>query len=175
MEEDEPSFEGADEVFLAVRAFAFAAGLGEGLGDERLAGVKATVRHEVDQGRAMTAMEVGRAQTRAAELWRRAHVFFERYDVMIAPVTQISPFPVTQEWPTEVAGQPVDHYIDWMLSNCRISAFGLPTLSLPAGFTAAGLPVGAQIIGPPHGDLTVLRAAKALEAATDHGTRWPTF
>ena len=171
--EDEPSFDGADEVFLAIRAFAFAAGIGEGLGDERLAHVKETVRGEVARGRAMTAMEVARAQTRAAELWRRACTFFERYDVLIGPVTQISPFPVSQEWPTEVAGQPINHYIDWMLSNCRISAFGLPALSLPAGFTDAGLPVGAQIIGPPHGDLAVLRAAKALEAATNYGSRWP--
>lgn len=172
--EDEPDFEGADEVFLAVRAFLFATGVGEGLGDARLAGVKATVRDEVARGRAMSALDIGRAQTRAAELWRRAHTFFERYDVLIGPVTQVSPFPVELEWPTEVAGRPMAHYIDWMLSNCRISAFGLPTLSLPAGFTPAGLPVGAQIIGAPHGDLDLLRAAKALEAATAHASHWPT-
>ena len=84
-------------------------------------------------------------------LWQRSVEFFQRYDLLIGPVTQVSPFAIEQEYPTEVDGQPMSSYIEWMRSNCRISSCGLPALSLPAGFTDAGLPVGAQIIGRPWG------------------------
>jgi amidase len=170
--EDEPDFEGADECFRTLRAFAFATGLGGMLGD-RLAAVKATVQDEVARGRALTSDELGRALAKAGELWRRAVAFFERYDLLIGPVTQLSPFPVELEHPADVDGHPVPTYIDWMRSNCRISSLGLPALSLPAGFTPAGLPVGAQLVGPAWGDVGVLRAAKALEAATGHGAVRP--
>ena len=172
--EDELDFAGADECFITLRAFMFANGVGRGLGD-RVDEVKATVRDEIERGRALSADEVGLAFTKANELWHRAHDFYENYDLMIGPVTQVSPFPIEQEYPTTVNGQEMPSYLHWMLSNCRISAFMLPALSLPAGFTDAGLPVGAQLIGRPYGDLTVLEAAKALEAATNHHRRTPTL
>ncbi len=172
---DEPDFTGADECFVTIRAFLFASGLGARLGSrlDQPDAVKATVRDEIERGRALSATEVGEAMVTANELWQRAHAFFERYDLMIGPVTQLSPFPADREYPSEVAGRPVETYIDWMLSNCRISAMMLPALSLPAGFTDLGLPVGAQLIGPPRGDVAVLRAAKALEEATGHHGRPP--
>ncbi|MCP3992008.1 MAG: amidase [Actinomycetia bacterium] len=172
IEEAEPDFSGADDCFVTLRAFLFANNLGSALG-ERLSEVKATVQDEIRRGRALSASEVSRALAQANTLWQRNVAFFGDYDLLIGPVTQISPFPIELEYPTEVAGQPVKTYLDWMLSNCRISACGLPALSLPAGFTEAGLPVGAQLIGRPWGDLDVLRAAKAIEAATGHTNRWP--
>ena len=170
--EDEPDFSGVDECFITTRAYLFLNGPGRGIGD-RLDQVKATVRDEIERGRALSADEVGRAFTKANELWQRAHTFFENYDLMIGPVTQVSPFPIEQEFPTNVDGEEMPTYLHWMLSNCRISAFMLPTMSLPAGFTARGLPVGAQLIGRPLGDLGVLEAAKALEAVTNHHRRQP--
>ncbi|MCP3991392.1 MAG: amidase, partial [Actinomycetia bacterium] len=152
IEEAEPDFSGADECFVTLRAFLFANNLGSALGD-RLSEVKATVQDEIRRGRALSASEVSQALAQANALWQRNVAFFDDYDLLIGPVTQISPFPIELEYPTEVAGQPVKTYLDWMLSNCRISACGLPTLSLPAGFTQAGLPVGAQLIGRAWGDV----------------------
>ncbi len=172
--EDEPDFAGAEECFITLRAYIFANGVGRGIGD-RLDRVKATVRSEVERGRALSATEVAQAFTTANELWQRAHAFFENYDLMIGPVTQVSPFPIEQEYPSSVDGQEMPTYLHWMLSNCRISAFMLPALSLPAGFTDAGMPVGAQLIGSPLGDLGVLRAAKALETATGHHQHRPSL
>jgi amidase len=169
---DEPDFEGADESFRILRAFNIACGRGVMLGD-RLGEVKATVQDEVARGRALSSSELGWAMVKSAELWQRGVGFFSRYDLLIAPVTQVSPFPVELEHPSEVAGQPMTTYIDWMKSNCRITSLGLPALSLPAGFTPAGLPVGAQLVGAPWGDLDLLRAAKALEAATGFGNAGP--
>jgi len=172
IEQAEPDFSGADEAFVALRAFMFANGPTGALG-ARLSEVKATVQDEVARGRALSADEVALALGQANDLWRRSVTFFDHYDLLIAPVTQVSPFPIDQEYPTEVDGVAMDSYLDWMRSNYRISIAGLPALSLPAGFTSAGLPVGAQLIGRPWGDLDVLQAALAVEAATGHGAKGP--
>lgn len=170
--EDEPDFSGADESFVTLRAAYYTAGLSAALGD-RLDQVKATLRGEIERGRVQTAVEVSAALAQANVLWQRCVAFFERYDLLIGPVTQVSPFPIDQEYPTEVDGVPMGSYIEWMRSNCRISSCGLPALSLPAGFTDAGLPVGAQLVGAPWGDVALLRAARAVEAATGHAGRVP--
>jgi amidase len=56
---------------------------------------------------------------------------------------------------------------------CAISVTGLPAISVPAGFTSTGLPVGLQIVGKPRGDLELLRIAYAFEQATQHHLRQP--
>ncbi|HEY7293815.1 MAG TPA: amidase family protein, partial [Dehalococcoidia bacterium] len=53
------------------------------------------------------------------------------------------------------------------------NATHLPALSLPCGFTRAGLPIGLQIAGRPFDEATVLRAGHAYEQATDWHTRRP--
>ena len=83
-----------------------------------------------------------------ATLWQTAAAFFEQgFDVLACPTTQVAPFPIEWEYPTEVAGQAMVDYIDWMASCWRITVTGCPTLSLPAGFDADGLPVGVQLVG----------------------------
>ena len=75
----------------------------------------------------------------------------------------MSPFDVDTEFPTSVNGVPCERYIDWMRSCCRITALGLPAMSLPAGFDLDGMPVGVQLIGRPHGDLDLLALGAELE------------
>ena len=65
------------------------------------------------------------------------------------------------------------NYIDWMASCWRITVTGCPTLSLPAGFDADGLPVGVQLVTRQGADVALLRAAKALEEATGFAARRP--
>ena len=92
-----------------------------------------------------------------------------------AVTTQVPPFDVTQEYPTEINGQPMGSYIDWMRSCYYISTIGHPALSVPAGFTRAGLPVGLQIVGRHHDDWGVLQLGHAFEAATALWKRRPDF
>jgi len=160
--DDEPDFSGADEAYLTLRSFSYA-GQAERLAPH-LDQIKAPVRFEVEKGLSLTAAQINGAFAHLKVLWDRANRFFENYDLLIAPVTQVMPFPADWEYPTEVAGTPMERYVDWMSVCFRITAFGLPALSLPAGFHD-GLPVGAQLIGRPHGDLALLRAAKSLESA----------
>ncbi len=161
--EDEPDFSGTDEVFHTVRAFnylsradAFAPFVDE---------LKDTIKGEIALGNSLSVNQVAKAWSQLKLLWDRANAFFGDYDLMIAPVTQVMPFSADIEYPTEVAGQTMSVYTEWMYSCCRITSFGVPAMSLPAGFGPSGLPVGAQVIGRPHGDLDLLAAARALEQA----------
>lgn len=168
----EPDLSGADTCFETLRAWSFASGPVGALGD-RLGEVKAVVVDEVRRGRALSAQQLADAHAHLGELWRRGLAFFERFDLLAAPVTQVLPFPLDVEYPTSVAGQAMTSYVEWMRVASRVTVLGLPALSLPAGFDPSGLPVGVQLIGPRWGDVGLLRAAAALEAATGHRTRRP--
>jgi amidase len=64
-------------------------------------------------------------------------------------------------------------YLEWMRSCSRITVTAHPALSLPAGFTPDGLPVGVQLVGRQRGELGLLRLAAAIEQATRVGRRAP--
>ncbi len=164
--EAEPDLSDADECFHALRAWTFSTdALLSSLTPEQRSELKETVQLEITEGEAMSAADVSRGLRQLKSLWRRSVSFFESYDLLIAPVTQVSPFPLEQEYPTSVAGVEMERYTQWMMSCCRITVTGLPAMSLPAGFTEQGLPVGAQLIGGPWGDVDLLRAAKTIEAS----------
>ena len=101
--------------------------------------------------------------------------FLERYDALAAPVTQVPPFGVEVEWPREVAGTPMGSYIEWFRSCSRITVTTHPAMSVPAGFTADGLPVGLQLVGRHRGELDLLRLARAFTEATGLLERRPTL
>ncbi len=106
---------------------------------------------------------MARAHALAADIRRRAAAFFETVDILVQPVTQVAPFPIEIEYPTEIAGVAMATYIDWMESCWSITVLGGAAISVPCGRTAAGLPVGIQIVGPRGDDAAVLRLARAFE------------
>lgn len=173
VEEACPDLSGAEEVFRTLRAWRFATRLGDLL-DRRPDGLKASLVWNIEQGRRLTPADLARAQILHTRLFHRVREFFERYDVLLAPVSQVAPFDADLEYPPRIAGEPMGTYLDWMRSAYLISATGCPALSVPGGFTPGGLPVGLQVIGPHRADLTVLRAGHAFERATRHGERRPT-
>ena len=172
MNEDEPDLSGADEVFETWRAFLSATGLGDEY-DARGDSMKATVRAEVERGRALTSSALSRATRLQAELAERMRAFFERYDYLACPVTQVEPFAIEQEYPTEVDGRAMGSYIEWMRSNSRISATLCPAVSVPVGFSPAGLPVGLQLVARPFRERALLEVAHALESRTGLAERLP--
>lgn len=87
--------------------------------------------------------------------------------VIICPVNQVAPFDVQMPYVTEINGQAMNTYFEWMKSCYYISAVGLPAISVPCGFTDEGLPVGIQIVGRLNDDLGVLQLAYAFEKATE--------
>ena len=135
--------------------------------------MKDTIKFEVAKAEQLSGAAVGRALTRQAQAHEQSRQFFERYEYFVLPVTQVAPFDVTTPYPTEIAGTAMTDYLDWMRSCWYISFISNPAMSVPAGFTAAGLPVGIQIVGRHHGEWSVLQMAHAFEQATRHALRRP--
>jgi Asp-tRNA(Asn)/Glu-tRNA(Gln) amidotransferase A subunit family amidase len=98
--------------------------------------------------------------------------FFERYDLLLTPTIAAPPFEVGLDNIREIAGRPVEDY-DWIPFTFPFNMTGHPAASVPCGFTAAGLPVGLQIVGRRFADALVLRAAAAFEEAAPWGERRP--
>ncbi len=170
--EDEPDLGAADEVFQILRAWEFANGYGDLLATHRDQ-LKATVIWNIEQGQTLSGADVARAFRLRSELYQGVQAFFDRYDYLLAPVSQVPPFPVDTEYPTEVNGTPMATYIEWMRSCSRITTTAHPAISVPAGFTPEGLPVGLQIVGRARDDFAVLQLAHAFEQATNHWQRRP--
>ncbi len=135
--------------------------------------MKDTIKFEVAQAERLTAVDAGRAMARQSRMYEQSREFFERYDYFVLPVTQVSPFDVDTPYPTRIGDVAMTTYIDWMRSCWYVSFMTNPAISVPAGFTANGLPVGIQIVGRHRDEWSVLQLAQAFEQATGHGKRRP--
>ena len=90
---------------------------------------------------------------------------FEEHDVLVLPVAQVWPFALGLDWPRQIAGRAMDTYHRWMEVTIHATFAGLPAISVPAGFDAAGrLPMGLQLIGRPRADAELLQVAAGYEA-----------
>ncbi len=159
-------------MFDALRGWSFSNKLGqlmESRGDE----FKETLRWNVLRGYDIPVTDNIAAWRKRAELFARTAAFFETYDFLLCPVTQVAPFDVETEYITEINGITMNTYIDWMRVCTDVTIMNCPAISVPGGFTPDGLPIGLQIVGPPRADAAVLSMAKQFEAATRVGDRRP--
>jgi amidase len=164
VENSEPDFTGADEIFKTLRAKAFIEKHGATVGRHRDA-VKKTIVWELERGERLTDADVATAERARLELRARVARLMERYDCFVLPTTQVLPFDVREESVHEINGVAMETYIDWMKSCYFISVIGHPAISVPAGLTSEGLPVGLQIVGRDQADWDVLAIANAYEKA----------
>jgi Asp-tRNA(Asn)/Glu-tRNA(Gln) amidotransferase A subunit family amidase len=95
---------------------------------------------------------------------------FAAVDVMVAP-TSLRPAAKIGENEVEVEGRRMNPGAAFASLTMPWNIAGLPAISIPCGFSSEGLPIGLQIVGGPFQEATVLRAARAYEAATDWHTR----
>jgi len=172
LEEAFPDLRDARDVFLTLRAHMYAADLVDLL-DEHRHRMKDAVTWEIESGLRLMGADIARAELARTRLIERVAAFFDRFDFLVMPVTQVVPFDIDVEYPTEIDGSPMATYVDWMESCWCITVTGCPAISVPAGFTDDGLPVGVQIVGRRGNDLGVLRLAHAFERATRWGERRP--
>lgn len=170
VEDVEPDLAGADFAFDTLRALLFA-----GAFADIIDRVKPDIASNARQGFSLSAEEIARALTLRSELFTRMRVLLERFDVLAAPVTQVAPFSIDTPWPREIAGVAQEKYTDWFRSCSRITVTAHPAVSVPAGFTADGLPVGLQLVGRYRDELGLLKVAAAFEAATGFGARGPSL
>jgi len=125
----------------------------------------------IDPGLAEIAEEGGRVTaTRLLELRleraacaERIEALFEEFDLLLTPTLPIPAFEAGREVP---AGGPYRRWTEWTPFTWPFNLGQQPAATVPCGFTAEGLPIGLQIVGPKHADALVLRAARAFESAS---------
>ncbi len=134
---------------------------------------KDTAIWNIDKGKSLSSADLLHSELVRSHIYAHVAEFFGEYDALLLPAAQVAPFETSIDWIREINGQPMHTYIDWMTICCAITVTSLPAISVPAGFTPEGLPVGLQIVGKPRGDLELLKLAHAFEQATAYHRQKP--
>jgi aspartyl-tRNA(Asn)/glutamyl-tRNA(Gln) amidotransferase subunit A len=165
VEEVDPGFADPIDIFRA-HWYVGAANLLRGFSDDQRARMDPGLEEIAAEGSKTPLMDYLSAVARRAELGAAMRRFHETYDLLLTPTLPLAAFAAGVERP-DPARQP--RWINWAPFSNPFNLTQQPAASVPCGLTAAGLPVGLQIVGPMHGDALVLRAARAFEAARP----WP--
>jgi amidase len=160
--EDCPDLSDAEEIFQTLRAADFAATKAPLLESHRDQ-LKPEIVWNIEKGLGLSADDIGRAERARGALYRRMVAFFEDCDLLLSPTVVVPPFPVETRYLTEAEGVEFDNYVAWLALTLALTPTSCPALSLPCGFTEAGLPVGLQMVGRPRGEAALLAAARHLE------------
>ena len=128
---------------------------------------------EVEGGLGLTGEQVSEAMATRAKWYAAISALFERFDVLALPTAQVFPFDAATHWPQEVAGRAMDTYHRWMEVVIGGTMSGCPIVAVPAGFSATGLPMGLQLIGPLRRDIELLRAGHVFSRAAGFLERTP--
>lgn len=161
-----PDLTDAEETFQLLRAAAMAEDE-RGLLNQPPGAVKPEAIWNIEFGQKLSAADFARGMAMQQQIFERMRQFMMEYEFVFCAVNQVPPFPIEWDWPHEVDGVPMETYISWMQSAYFITVTRSPAISVPAGFTLDGLPVGIQIVGRFRDDLGVLQLAKAFESATE--------
>ena len=128
---------------------------------------------EVETALPLSAFDITAASGERTTWSMAVKELFDHFDYLVLPSSQLFPFPVEERWPKTVAGKEMRTYHEWMKSALLVTLSGNPALVVPAGFGAAGLPIGLQIVGRNRGEIACLQLAKAYEAATEWTSKRP--
>lgn len=172
VEEAAPELDDADEVFSTTRAFDFSMLLSDFVEQHRDL-VKPELRWNVELGNSLTAADLVSVALARTRLERKMAAFHGRFDVFASPVAQLLPFDAVKRYPTSVNDVEFDNYLGWLRSVTLMSAADVPAISVPAGFSEAGLPVGLQLSMPHGKDFELLQVAYAFEQATQYARVTP--
>ncbi len=118
----------------------------------------------LEQGLLVAAVDYVNAQRLRRRLAREFATTFERVDCLLTPATPTAA-PRIGEREAEIGGKAMDVRLAATSLVRGINVTGLPALSMPCGRTAAGLPIGLQIVGRAYGEWAILRVSAALESA----------
>jgi aspartyl-tRNA(Asn)/glutamyl-tRNA(Gln) amidotransferase subunit A len=159
VEEKHPGFEHAGPVFQT-HWFSGAAFLLKGIKDK--SPVDPGLLEVGAMGEKITAQDLLDAQQKRGALGVHMNLFHRDYDLLLTPTLAVPAFDVGKEFPETSGGR---RWTDWTPFTYPFNLTQQPAASVPCGFTASGLPVGLQIVGPRYADALVLRAARAFESA----------
>jgi Asp-tRNA(Asn)/Glu-tRNA(Gln) amidotransferase A subunit family amidase len=174
VESGEPDFAGADEAWETIETFEFFLG-GRHAVDAGATGFRPDYLRNIEQGRAMSATQLADAYERRTRAFRDTAALLELYDVLVLPATPVVAPPAGVEWVDTVDGHHFERYFTWQMLANRLTLTAHPVVVTSAGFTAAGLPVGVQVVGRHGREAQLLAATRAIEEATGWIARAPAF
>jgi amidase len=172
VEEAHPDLADAEKAFLTLRGSVFIARHAELLKQYRHL-YKPEIISNTEFGLGLKPEEIVAAEIAQGELIRRTAKWFENYDALLCPVITCPPFDVNQRYPTTVDGVAFDGYMGYLILTYAITATACPVVSLPGGFTATGLPIGLQLVGPPRSEARLFSMAAYLETLLDVKPKTP--
>jgi Asp-tRNA(Asn)/Glu-tRNA(Gln) amidotransferase A subunit family amidase len=154
----------AHRCFDILRAEAFVAGMRETYErDPSSLGTNPRLNYEM--GTRMSLADVAWAQAEQTRLLGRFQRVFADYDLVLSPVTPVSPFRWTQPHCEQIDGRRQDNYYRWLALTYVVTLTTHPALSLPCGRDELGMPFGMQVTGAFRGDVALLGASRAMEQA----------
>ena len=162
VEEACPDLKSTRNIFRVLRAAAFVSGPGA-LMEKHRDLLKPEIIGNVELGLGLSCQDVARAELARGAMFQGVAEFFQRYDLLLCPTVLCPPFPVEQRYLAELDGFVFEDYVDWLIMTFAITVTSCPAISIPCGFTEAGLPIGLQIVGPPRGEAEVLNGAALAE------------
>lgn len=119
-----------------------------------------------------TAEDFTNANMARKSVVRKMASLMARYELLLTPTLAVPPFPIHMQGPEKIDGRYV-RPAEFLAFTFPMNLTGQPAATVPAGWTADGLPVGLQIIGRHLDDPMVLRASAAFEAAAPWRDKWP--
>ncbi len=122
-------------------------------------------------GRAFSALQIQQLNLRRSALGSSMRQFMQGYDLIVTPATAVAAFDALPAGHGPMTPQTM---LGWTPFSYPVNLTQQPACTVPCGFTAQGLPIGLQLVGPMFGDALVLRAARAFEAARNIPTLAPT-
>ena len=124
LEQAEPDLSKARDVFTTLRAWMFVARLREDYKNHRDM-MKDTVRWNIEQGMQLEVSQLTAAQVQYAAVAEIIAEFFARFDFLLCPAAQVPPFPIEQEWVSEINGISLPTYLEWMGVCWAITVTGM--------------------------------------------------
>jgi amidase len=172
VEERAPDLREARDIFRVLRGNQVVGDLAPII-DANRERVRKEVVWNMELGKQATADTIAEAERRRGLLYARAAAFFGEFDLLVTPAAIVAPFDVRIRALDEVDGIKLDNYYEWYAISYAITLTSLPAIALPCGFTASGLPVALQLVGPPRGEARLLAAAHLMEEVFGIARRLP--
>jgi amidase len=145
-----------------LRAEAFVAGMRE-VYERDPSSLGPNPRANYEMGAAMRLLDSAWAQAEQTRILKRFQPAFERFDIILAPTTPVSPMPWTE--PVTINGEVQENYYRWLALTYVTTLTTHPSMALPCGTDRAGLPFGLQVVGRFRADRHVLGVSHAMEQA----------
>jgi len=123
----------------------------------------------VERARGLTAFDYNNACFRRVDFWHQVRACLENVDIIMTPTVAVPAPSLTGELSRLEPG----HLPSWSPFSYPFNLTGQPAITVPLGWTKAGLPVGLQLVGRRYDEATLLRAAAAFETIAPGKHQWP--